>query len=144
MEWIPINNNNKKKKQYMLIVWASFKCEGSTATVLVFHMTVSMFLLFKGSWYYTRKWVWNLRTKVCYIASGKWNLSVSLQGFVYVLCLKLVSAILNQIFVFHQMIALQKLWKMFFISFKKLFLFLRYSNFCIFVFPSFFPCQPLL
>ena len=117
----------------MLIVWASFKCEGSTATVLVFHMTVSMFLLFKGSWYYTRKWVWNLTTKVCYIASGKWNLSVSLQGFVYVLCLKLVSAILNQIFVFHQMIALQKLWKMFFISFKKLF---RSRDIQIFVFSS--------
>ena len=38
-----------------------------------------------------------------------------------------------------QMIALQKLWKMFFISSKKLFLFSRYSNFCIFIFPSFFP-----
>ena len=46
---------------------------------------------------------------------------------------------LYQIFLFHQTIALQKLWKMFFISSKKLFLFLRYSNFCIFVFPSFFP-----
>ena len=45
---------------------------------------------------------------------------------------------------FHQMIALQKLWKMFFISSKKLFSFSRYSKFCIFVFPSFFPCQPLL
>ena len=33
---------------------------------------------------------------------------------------------------FHQMIGLQKLWKMFFISSKKLFLFLRYSNFCNF------------
>ena len=32
----------------------------------------------------------------------------------------------------------------FFISSKKLFSFLRYLNFCIFVFPSFFPCQPLL
>ena len=39
---------------------------------------------------------------------------------------------------FHQMIALQKLWKMFFLSSKKLFLFLRYSNFCNF-FTSF--CQ---
>ena len=58
--------------------------------------------------------------------------------------LKLVSAIFHQIFIFHQMIALQKLWKMFFISSKKLFLFLRYLNFCIFIFPSFFPCKPLL
>ena len=45
---------------------------------------------------------------------------------------------------FHQMIALQKLWKIIFISSKKLNSFSRYSNFCIFVFPSFFPCQPLL
>ena len=37
---------------------------------------------------------------------------------------------------FHQIITLQKLWKMFFISSKKLFLFSRYSNFCNF-FPSF-------
>ena len=42
------------------------------------------------------------------------------------------------IFFFQQMIALQTLWKMFFISFKKLFSFSRYSNFCIFVFSSFF------
>ena len=33
---------------------------------------------------------------------------------------------------FHQMIVLKKLWKMFFISSKKLFSFSRYSNFCIF------------
>ena len=33
---------------------------------------------------------------------------------------------------FHQMIALQKLWKMFSISSKNLFSFSRYSNFCIF------------
>ena len=55
-----------------------------------------------------------------------------------------MSAIFHQIFIFRQMIALQKLWKMFFISSKKLFSFLRYLNFCIFVFPSFFPCQPLV
>ena len=45
---------------------------------------------------------------------------------------------------FHQMIALQKVWKILFISYKKLFPFLRYSNFCIFVLPSFSMCQPLL
>ena len=33
---------------------------------------------------------------------------------------------------FHQMMALPKLWKMFFVSSKKLFPFSRYSNFCIF------------
>ena len=59
--------------------------------------------------------------------------------------LKPVFAIFYQIFIFHQMIAHQKLWKMFFISSKKLFLLLRYSNFCMrysnfcmFTFPSFF------
>ena len=52
---------------------------------------------------------------------------------------KLVSASFYQILIFHQMIALQKLWKMLFILSKKLFSFLRYLNFCIFVFPSFFP-----
>ena len=58
--------------------------------------------------------------------------------------LKLVSAILYQIFIFHQAIALQRLCKMFFISSKKLFSFSRYSNFCISIFPSFSPCYPLL
>ena len=53
--------------------------------------------------------------------------------------LELVSAIFYQIFIFHQMIAFQKLWQMFFISSKKLFSFLRYLSFCIFVFPPFFP-----
>ena len=53
--------------------------------------------------------------------------------------LKLVSAIFYQIFIFHQIIALQKLWKKSFISSKKLFSFSRYSNYWIFIFPSFFP-----
>ena len=52
--------------------------------------------------------------------------------------LKLVSAIFYQIFISHQMVALQKLGKMFILS-KKLFSFLKYSNFCISVFPSFPP-----
>ena len=45
--------------------------------------------------------------------------------------LKLVSAIFYQILISHQMIALQKLLKMFFISSKKFFLFSRYSDVCI-------------
>ena len=53
--------------------------------------------------------------------------------------LKLVATIFFQIFIFHQMIALKKLWKMFFILSKKPFLFSRYSKFCIFIFTSFFP-----
>ena len=52
--------------------------------------------------------------------------------------LKLVSAIFYQICICDQMIALHKLWKMLFISSKKLFLFSRYWNFCISLFPSFF------
>ena len=52
--------------------------------------------------------------------------------------LKLVSAIFYQFFIYHQIIALQKIWKIFFISSKKLFSFSRYSSFCIFVFPIFF------
>ena len=43
--------------------------------------------------------------------------------------LKLVSAIFYRIFIFYQIIALQKLWKMFFVSSQKLFSFSRYSNF---------------
>ena len=46
--------------------------------------------------------------------------------------LKLVSAIFMKFLFFHQMIAFQNLWKMFFISSKKLFSFSRYSIFCIF------------
>ena len=49
-----------------------------------------------------------------------------------------------QIFIFHHMIALQKVWKMFFISSKELFSFSRYSNFCNSIFPSFSPYRPLL
>ena len=49
-----------------------------------------------------------------------------------------------QICIFHQMIALQKLWKTFFISSEKLFSFSRYSVVSKFVVPSLFPCQPLL
>ena len=59
-------------------------------------------------------------------------------------CLKLVSAILIKFLFFHQMIAFQKLWKMLFISSKKLFSFSRYSIFCISVLPSFLTCWPLL
>ena len=40
---------------------------------------------------------------------------------------------------FPQIIALKYLWKILVLSFKKLILFLRYSNFCILIFP----CWPL-
>ena len=58
--------------------------------------------------------------------------------------LKLVAAIFCQIFICHHMIVLQKLWKILSISSKKPFSLLRYSNFCISIFPSCSPCQPLL
>ena len=48
-----------------------------------------------------------------------------------------MSTIFYQIFIFHHMIARQKLWKMFFVSTKKLFPFLRYWSICISVFPFF-------
>ena len=51
--------------------------------------------------------------------------------------LKLFSAIFYQKFILHQMITLHKLWKMRFISSKKLFSFSRYSNFPSF--PLFLP-----
>ena len=51
---------------------------------------------------------------------------------------RLVFTIFFKVFIFHQMIALQKLWKMFLISSKKLFSLFRYLKFCIFLFPCFF------
>ena len=51
--------------------------------------------------------------------------------------LKLVPAIFIKFLFFHQTIALQKLWKMIFISSKKLFSFSRYSIFCVSVLPFF-------
>ena len=46
---------------------------------------------------------------------------------------------LYRIFIYHQMIALQKIRKMFFISPKKLFSFSRYSSFVFLSFPLFLP-----
>ena len=57
------------------------------------------------------------------------------------LTLTLVSAIFYQIFIYHQMIVLQEIWKIFLNSSKDFF---SLSSFCVFVFPSFSPCQPLL
>ena len=65
-------------------------------------------------------------------------------GTLYIKRLSLVSAIFCQIFIFHQIIALQKLLKMFFYFILKPLFILEIFKFCIFVFPSFFPCQPLL
>ena len=44
----------------------------------------------------------------------------------------------------HPIIALKKLWKILFVSSKKLFSFSRYSHFCISILTSFSFCQPLL
>ena len=54
-----------------------------------------------------------------------------------------MSAIFYQIFISHQIIALQKLWKIFFISSKILFLFSRYSDFSICLL-LFFPFSAIL
>ena len=59
-------------------------------------------------------------------------------------CSKLVSVIFYQIFISDHTIALQKLRKMIFVSSKKLFSFLRNSNFCNSVFPSFSPSATVL
>ena len=69
---------------------------------------------------------------LCYL----YSLCMSVYFIYLYIYLKLLSAIFYQNFIFHQIIALKKLWKMFFISSKKLFSFSRYSNFCIFIFPS--------
>ena len=60
----------------------------------------------------------------------------SSQVSIYVSCFFHFRACVRYFFIkflfFHQMIALQKRWKMFFISSKKLFSFTRYSDFCNF------------
>ena len=76
----------------------------------------------------------------CFYWSSLWLLKVKIP----LVSLKLVSAIFIKFLFFHQMIALQKLWKMLFISSKKLFLFSRYSIFCISVLPSLSTCRSLL
>ena len=53
----------------MIIDWAN------SGSVDYFFIWWVNFYLIKGSWCYSREWVWNLRTKLCYIASGKWNVS---------------------------------------------------------------------
>ena len=81
-------------------------------------------------------WLWRQCIFNCFL------IKLLLVGSLFIVqhtSLKLVSAIFYQIFIFHQMIDLQKLWKKFFISSKRLFSFLRYSNFCISIFPSFLP-----
>ena len=87
------------------------------------------------------KWTLNFPTfqENCYNRS---SLVVFENDFFYVIFrsisvyLKFVSAFFIKFLFFHQMIFFKKLWKMFFISSKKLFSFLRYSNCCNF-FPSF-------
>ena len=71
-----------------------------------------------------------------------YSLSTSLIGYntvhhINTRSLKLVSSIFIKFLFFDQMIALKKLWKMLFISSKKVFSFSRYSNFLYFC-PSLF------
>ena len=85
-----------------------------------------------------KKWIYQQSKKSDKIKSNKSNKiwRQILKSF--------VRYFLKKKIIYHQMIALQKLCKMFFISSKKLFSFSRYSDFCISTFPSFSPCQPLL
>ena len=69
-----------------------------------------------------------------------WLLKVTFLLFFFKACV----CYFLSIFIDHQTIALQKVWTMFFISSKEIFSFSRYSSICIFVFPSFSSCQPLL
>ena len=98
----------------------------------------SKFLQFLEPNYF--KWHYFETLEHLFSSSLPWQFKENQNSFC---CLKTKTCVRYN-FIFHQMIVLQKLWKMFFISSKKLFLFLRYLNFSIFVFLSFFPCQPLL
>ena len=69
-----------------------------------------------------------------FIVSMTLSLKSDQKQFIY---LKLVSDIFYQIFIFHQMITLQKLWKMFFLSSLKLFSYSRYSFFLFLSSPLF-------
>ena len=118
----------------------------------------SMYSCSSVNWFRYKKTVSDKREAVKYgwvvLAVKCWSYNTTIYVFAQLvfefwldsqdLLIKLVSPVFYQIFIFHQMIAFQKLWKMFFISSKKLFLFSRYLNFCIFVFPSFFPRYLLL
>ena len=75
--------------------------------------------------------------KILFYKSGRW----CKDWFCPLFSLKLASAIFYHIFIFHQMKNVEKwkLWKMFFISSKKLFSFLRYSNYVFPSSPLFFP-----
>ena len=100
------------------------------------------------TWYCQRRFVSLFTPKYLTLSVGyillPHNLIFKSPSNFFCLDLKLVSAIFYHVYIFHQSIALQKLWKMFFISSAKLFLFSRYSNFCIFVFHSSLPCSHCL
>ena len=116
----------------------------STLMLLLPTLNVSKHLI---CWFWS--WIWPMKHQRLGAGSG---LLISMLGKLFLFCLispitlvidvkidgsafegnlslKLVSAIFYQIFISHQMIALQKLWKLFFISSKKLFLFSRYLSF---------------
>ena len=58
--------------------------------------------------------------------------------------LKLVSVIFYQIFIFHQIMVLQKLWNMFFYFIKKALFVLEIFKFLYFLLPLFFPVNHCL
>ena len=76
-----------------------------------------------------------ISTVLQYVATSKYR---GFQKSDHNVTLKLASAIFYQICIFQQMTVLQKLWKMVFISTRKLISFSRYSKFLYFRLPLFF------
>ena len=121
--------------QKSLYIWTLFTQGQKRFQSLLFSTTTRIYV----------NWIWNSNPV---ITCSKLTIKTIEQG------VKLSSKFNNkdirtmplayQIFISLQMRALQKLWKILFISSKKLSSFSRYSNFCISIFPSFSACQPLL
>ena len=85
---------------------------------------------------YPLKKIFNFKIKFSFSIKNTHKKTTTLQqmnsGKIPNVVLKLASAIFIKFLFFHQTITLQKLWKAFFISSKKLFSFSRYSKFYIF------------
>ena len=71
----------KTQSQFKVVVWFCV-CGAlwandwaNVGSVDVFFTYGEYGFTFKGSWSYSRKWVWNLRTRLCCLASGNWNVS---------------------------------------------------------------------
>ena len=124
--WLLNMTKNSKLFNHLLLVFKINACENSNRGILDLNVLINE----------TRERSKLLKKRLAVNDIKKLD---SWLSRLYLYPLKLVSAIFYQNFIFHQMIALQKLWKMFFISSKKLFSFLRYSSFLYIRLPLFFP-----